>query len=53
MASTATLELLSCFTHSSTIESAMLSHNLSGCPSVTLSDVKNNLSTILSPLNKV
>ena len=38
--STATLEFESCFKHSSKIVSEIKSHNLSGCPSVTLSDVK-------------
>ena len=38
--STATLADLSCFKYSSNIQSEIVSHNLSGCPSVTLSDVK-------------
>ena len=38
--STATLEFSSCFKHSSNIVSDIVSHNLSGCPYVTLSDVK-------------
>lgn len=39
--STATREVLSCFKYSSKIVSAILSHNLSGCPGVTDSDVNN------------
>ena len=38
--STATLDNLSCFRHSSNMLSEIKSHTLSGCPSVTLSDVK-------------
>ncbi len=38
--STATLAFSSCFKYSSKIQSDIKSHSLSGCPSVTLSEVK-------------